>query len=272
MQNLITNSTTQTIKYKIFFNDESAIPEETKWMTLPLSHTADIGPYFQKYPNAEIVLPLQYISGGIVVGNKNDVGTEVVSSNDPFWDNVPVLNNASDANSQMLAPVPAKGLIPSKEKKEREFAQPVVINGDKHWRLNGERHREYGPAIEYANGGEEWFYHGQRHRIGGPALSIPQVGGTLEQWWRYGKLHRMDGPAVKRGNGKLEWWIFGQLHREGAPAIEYVDPKNGYCSYKEWWEFGNRHRLDGPSIEYADGREEWHMNGEKVYKYAYPHK
>ena len=32
----------------------------------------------------------------------------------------------------------------------------VYDNGDKHWYLNNKRHRENGPAIEYANGGKEW--------------------------------------------------------------------------------------------------------------------
>jgi len=31
-------------------------------------------------------------------------------------------------------------------------------NGTKHWRLNGNIHREDGPAIEYVDGTKKWFF------------------------------------------------------------------------------------------------------------------
>ena len=34
-------------------------------------------------------------------------------------------------------------------------------NGDKYWRLNGKRHREDGPAVEFANGDKEWLLNGE---------------------------------------------------------------------------------------------------------------
>jgi hypothetical protein len=40
----------------------------------------------------------------------------------------------------------------------------------KAWRLNGELHREDGPALEYPNGYKAWFINGKRHRINGPAI------------------------------------------------------------------------------------------------------
>ena len=35
--------------------------------------------------------------------------------------------------------------------------------------LNGDLHREDGPACEYANGDKHWYLNGKRHREDGPA-------------------------------------------------------------------------------------------------------
>ncbi len=59
----------------------------------------------------------------------------------------------------------------------------ILANGDRKWYLNGELHREDGPAIEYADGGQEW--------------------------WINDKRHKKDGPAAERVNGSREWWING---------------------------------------------------------------
>ena len=53
--------------------------------------------------------------------------------------------------------------------------------GDKVWHLNGKRHREDGPAIEWADG--------------------------TKQWWLNGKRHREEGPAVEYEDGYKEWWL-----------------------------------------------------------------
>jgi len=52
------------------------------------------------------------------------------------------------------------------------------------WRLNGNLHREDGPAVEYADGTREW--------------------------WVNGKLHREDGPAIEWADGDQEWWVNGE--------------------------------------------------------------
>ena len=49
----------------------------------------------------------------------------------------------------------------------------MSANGDKAWYLNGEIHREDGPAVEYANGDEWWYLNGKRHREDGPATEYP---------------------------------------------------------------------------------------------------
>ena len=50
-----------------------------------------------------------------------------------------------------------------------EYKVKVDEVGTKVWYLNGQRHREDGPAIEWPDGGKEWWLNGQRHREDGPA-------------------------------------------------------------------------------------------------------
>ena len=49
------------------------------------------------------------------------------------------------------------------------------------WYINGECHREDGPAIDWNNGIKEWLVND--------------------------KFHRIDGPAVEYPNGNKEWWV-----------------------------------------------------------------
>ena len=37
----------------------------------------------------------------------------------------------------------------------------VYTNGTKFWYLNGKRHREDGPAVEYADGTKYWYLNGK---------------------------------------------------------------------------------------------------------------
>ncbi len=101
---------------------------------------------------------------------------------------------------------------------------------DKHWVVNGKRHRLDGPASEFVNGNKEWF--------------------------KEGDYHREDGPAVEFSNGYKQWWIEGKLHREDGPACEFLD------GTKEWWVKGKLHRLDGPAIEQTIGLNEWFLEGD----------
>ena len=69
--------------------------------------------------------------------------------------------------------------------------QPTMMvdeRGTKVWRLNGMRHREDGPAIEYVDG--------------------------AKVWWLHGKLHREDGPAVEWASGYKEWWLNDKYYRD----------------------------------------------------------
>jgi hypothetical protein len=42
--------------------------------------------------------------------------------------------------------------------------------GSKYWYLNGNLHREDGPAIERFNGDKSWYVNDKRHREDGPAI------------------------------------------------------------------------------------------------------
>lgn len=65
-----------------------------------------------------------------------------------------------------------------------EYKVKVYASGDKHWYINGKRHREDGPAIKSASG----------HKY----------------WWVNGERHRKDGPAVENANGNNWWFINGK--------------------------------------------------------------
>ena len=77
-------------------------------------------------------------------------------------------------------------------------------NGDKHWWLNNKRHREDGPAVEYAGGFKYWYLNGNLHREDGPAVEHTS---GFKEWYLNGNLHREDGPAVEWVNGDKEWFL-----------------------------------------------------------------
>ena len=43
-----------------------------------------------------------------------------------------------------------------------KYEVEVHNNGDKFWYLDGKRHREDGPAVEYNNGDKSWYLNGKR--------------------------------------------------------------------------------------------------------------
>ena len=102
------------------------------------------------------------------------------------------------------------------------------------WRnIEGELHREDGPAVKWSScGTKEWYQNGKRHREGGPAV---EWSNGSKEWWLNGKLHREDGPATEWSHGTKFWYLNGKLHRE-----------------------------DGPAVEYADGNKSWYLNGKKL--------
>ena len=51
-----------------------------------------------------------------------------------------------------------------------EYTVKVHVTGTKEWYLNGDLHREDGPAIEGTYGTKHWYLNGKRHREDGPAI------------------------------------------------------------------------------------------------------
>jgi hypothetical protein len=82
-----------------------------------------------------------------------------------------------------------------------------VYNTKTEWFLNGKRHREDGPAAEYAGGCKFWYLNGKRHREDGPALEYAD---GSKYWYLNGKRHREDGPAIEWANGSKYWYLNGK--------------------------------------------------------------
>ena len=78
--------------------------------------------------------------------------------------------------------------------------------GVKRWWLNGQLHREDGPAVEWIDGAKDWYLHG--------------------------KLHREDGPAVEYASRNKEWWLNDvEVHPE--QVVDYHLSRGTFCYYNE---------------------------------------
>lgn len=73
----------------------------------------------------------------------------------------------------------------------------VDDNGNKCWYLDGQYHREDGPAIEYPNGCKSWYIKGQLHREDGPA--VEKLSSGFKRWFLEGKevSQKMHSKLVK---------------------------------------------------------------------------
>ena len=110
----------------------------------------------------------------------------------------------------------------------------LIINeyGTKEWRLNGQRHRTDGPAVEQANGDKFWYLNGKRHRLDGPAIEL--VNGDKE-WFLNGKLHRVDGPAIEYTDGYKEWWLNSINYEEDEHPFNIFRTEYNLSNiYDEW--------------------------------------
>ena len=58
----------------------------------------------------------------------------------------------------------------------------------------------------YNDGTQAWYINGERHREDGPAVIFSS---GIQYWYLNGKLHREDGPALIGANGVQEWWVNG---------------------------------------------------------------
>ena len=80
--------------------------------------------------------------------------------------------------------------------------------GDRIYRnSSGQRHRIWGPAVEYPDGTRMWYQNDQPHRTDGPAVECAD---GYKEWWLNGQRHRTDGPAVECADGDKFWWLNGE--------------------------------------------------------------
>ena len=68
----------------------------------------------------------------------------------------------------------------------KEYTVKVYDDGTKEWYLNGNIHREDGPAIEWAGGSKEWWLNNNRHREDGPAVELAS---GIKYWYLNGEYH-----------------------------------------------------------------------------------
>lgn len=126
---------------------------------------------------------------------------------------------------------------------EQYLSDDNKIVTDEQWRQDGKLSRIDGPAIterDTLSGfliSEGWFLNGNLHREGGPAQIgyDPENDGTVleEIWFWHGVRHRRDGPAVIRYNEltheveDTEWWIDGLQIDPNTTAIIPSSIKHG---------------------------------------------
>jgi hypothetical protein len=104
-----------------------------------------------------------------------------------------------------------------------EIVETVLPNGNREWRLglNGNLHRDDGPALIDVHGNQFWYQNDKLHRDNDLPAFIQKNGD--QYWYRNGKCHRdNDLPAVVNANGDQEWWKNGERHRDNGPAVIQV--------------------------------------------------
>ncbi|CAB4130029.1 hypothetical protein UFOVP116_234 [uncultured Caudovirales phage] len=58
-----------------------------------------------------------------------------------------------------------------------------------------------------------WLVNGQFHREGGPAI-VYECGS--KSWWKFDKLHRIDGPAFECPHGNHLYYINGKQYTKAS--------------------------------------------------------
>ena len=56
----------------------------------------------------------------------------------------------------------------------------IDVYDNKRWYINGQIHREDGPAIELKSGTQIWCFEGEYHKLDGPAFILVNAG---SEWW-----------------------------------------------------------------------------------------
>ena len=104
--------------------------------------------------------------------------------------------------------------------------------------LNFEGMDTFTGVVKDKYGAIVYFLNGKRHRENGPAI---EWGVGFKQWWLNGKLHREDGHAREFADGTKEWYLNGKLHREDGPAREFADGDTAWYLNDEFYGFNNEY-------------------------------
>lgn len=129
---------------------------------------------------------------------------------------------------------------------ESYYVNSTILKYEYH--VDGKLHRLGGPAFYMQDEDtitEKWMVNGEHHRDDGPAvveksLGTPGIHVTAEEkWYQHGKLHRKDGPAVTYWSGDIitqrSWYKKGKLHRGGdKPAVIKLLGKRLQTKLKRW--------------------------------------
>ena len=91
-----------------------------------------------------------------------------------------------------------------------KYEVEVYSTGTKHWYLNGQYHREDGPAVEESNGSKYWYLNGKQHRDDGPAV----------EWSTGTKYWYLNGEEITEAEHKLRTMT---NHQQQTDTVEYID-------------------------------------------------
>lgn len=109
------------------------------------------------------------------------------------------------------------------------------IKGDKIWLLNGQMHREDGPAAIKKDGTKEWYLNGELHRENGPAIEWKD---GSKEWYLNDQRHREDGPAILFSKGTKNWYLNGKPYgRTGSNDMS--TPKRFIEAGGKEWDWKN---------------------------------
>ena len=110
-----------------------------------------------------------------------------------------------------------------------EYKVKVYDDRTEWYNLEGNYHRENGPAIEWADGDKYWYMNGKLHREDGPAI---EYANGSKYWYMNGKCHRDNGPAIECADGRKYWFINDKQYSE-QEFNDYIKNQNRPCLGKK---------------------------------------
>jgi hypothetical protein len=116
----------------------------------------------------------------------------------------------------------------AKQNIEQNPERTLDADGTIRWKLNGELHREDGPALKFIDGTEFWYRHGLLHREDGPALEYAD--GT-KKWYLEG-IEYSEKDWIKITKPKIQFYI--------KCVIGYITAEPSYDTYSYHDEKNNR--------------------------------